>query len=456
MSILIPKPLNRRSALRGMLGGTAVTVGMPFFDCFLNNNGTALAATGAPLPVRFGTWYWGMGHTPGHAIGDKNETGRGIKFLGETAALKPFHDQLTYFGGFNTPLDGKTNAAHFTGWVASRTGTAPSNGQEIPGTTLDLLIADVIGNNTRFKSIEVSSCGLPHENYSARGTNSRGAAEISPVNLYARLFGPEFVDPNKADFKPDPLVMLKKSVLSVVTEESKDFVKTLGASDKARLDEYFTAIRGIENQLALQLQKPPPNEACLVPKPPADDPSQGSLGREIGQVAEMHKIMSKLLAMAVACDQTRVYNMVFTDANGGSRRPGESFTHHILTHEESIDAHLGYQPLSFWFGERCMEGFAAYLDILSSIKEGDGTLLDNSLIFATTETNYARVHTIDGIPTYFAGKAGGKLKTGMHVLGNGDPITRIGFTALRLFGVSLEKWGTNSLQTSKMISEITV
>ena len=106
---------------------------------------------------------------------------------------------------------------------------------------------------------------MPRDNYSARSTNSHGAAEISPLSLYARIFGPEFVDPNKADFKPDPKIMLKKSVLSAFTEESKDFVKTLGASDKARLDEYFTAIRGIENQLALSLQKPPPNEACLVP-----------------------------------------------------------------------------------------------------------------------------------------------------------------------------------------------
>ena len=57
MSILIPRTYTRRAALRGVLGGTAVTIGLPFLDCFLNNSGTALAATGAPIPVRFGTWY---------------------------------------------------------------------------------------------------------------------------------------------------------------------------------------------------------------------------------------------------------------------------------------------------------------------------------------------------------------------------------------------------------------
>ena len=100
-----------------------------------------------------------------------------------------------------------------------------------------------------------------------------------------------------------------------------------------------------------------------------------------------------------------------------------------------------------------MNGFATFLDTLDGIKEGDGTLLDNCVVMATSETNYARVHTIDGIPVYLAGKGGGRVKTGLHVVGNGDPITRVGFTAMRAFGVPLEKWGTNSLQTSKVITE---
>ncbi len=454
MSFLIPRAPARRQLLRAMFGGGAVTLALPFLDCYLNTNGSALAATGAPLPTRFGTWYWGMGHTPDHAIAEKRETSAGIGFLEETESLKPFGSKLSYFGNFMTPLDGKSNFAHFTGWVANRVGTPPGSGSDIPGTTLDLMIADVIGNASRFKTIDATAIGIASENYSARGTNSHGAAETSPISLYARIFGPEFVDPNKADFKPDPKIMLKKSVLSAFTEESQAFTKSLGASDKARLDEYFTAIRQVETQLALQLQKPPPNESCLVPPKVDEHVDNSNAGREMGQVIETHKIMSKLMAMAVACNQTRVFNMVFTDANGNVRRKGEAHTHHILTHEEAIDTKLGYQPLAFWFNKACMDGFATFLQTLDSIKEGDGTLLDNSLIFATSETNYARVHTVDGIPTYLAGRAGGKVKSGLHVIGNGDPITRIGFTVMRLLGVPLEKWGTNSLQTSKMITEI--
>ena len=67
MSFFIPKKTTRRQVLKGLMGGGVVSVYLPFLECFLNDSGTALA-DGAPLPVRFGTWYWAMGHTPGHAI----------------------------------------------------------------------------------------------------------------------------------------------------------------------------------------------------------------------------------------------------------------------------------------------------------------------------------------------------------------------------------------------------
>lgn len=455
MSILLPQKQTRRGILRSLLGGSAVTLGIPFLDCHLNNSGMALASTGAPLPVRLGTWYWGMGHTPGHAIAEKRQTGPGIEFLAETIELKSVMDQINYFGGFNMPLDGRANFTHYTGWVANRTGTAPSKGNEIPAPTFDLLVADVIGQNSRFKTIDASAAGISRENYSARNTNSRAAAEVSPVGLYTRLFGPDFVDPNKADFKPDPRVMLRKSVLSAFTDQSKDYIKTVGAADAARLDEYFTSIRQVENQLELQLQQPPPNEVCAVPSKPSElEKDKIASAREMSQVIDTHKVMAQLMAMAVACNQTRVFNMVFTDNFANVRKNGETYTHHLLTHEEAIDPKVGYQPLTFWFNKSAMDGWAHYIKTFANIREGAGTLLDNCLIFASSETNYARVHTIDGVPVYLAGKAGGRMKTGLHVVGGGDPITRVGLTILKIMGVPVDKWGANSLQTSKPISEI--
>ncbi|MCB2109326.1 MAG: DUF1552 domain-containing protein, partial [Rhodobacteraceae bacterium] len=403
-------------------------------------------------------WYWGMGHTPGHAITEKRETAQGIGFLEETEALKPYEDYLNFFSGFTLPLDGRSNYTHFTGWVGSRTGTAPSHNTEIPAPTLDILVADAIAGGTRFQTLSVTSSGMTRANYSARSTASRGSAEISPISLYTRLFGPEFVDPNAAEFKPDPRVMLQKSVLSGVMEQSKDYIRTLGAADKARMDEFFTSVRRVENQLALQLEQPPPNKACMVPpNPGGSEEAQEQnrmIARDMDQVTETHGVMSELLAMAVACNQTKVFNMVFTDDFANVRRKGETYTHHLLTHEEAIDQKLGYQPLTFWFNQKCSEGFAAYLKTLASIREGDGTLLDNCLIFASSETNYARVHTIDSLPIWLAGKAGGRVKTGMHVVGGGDPVTRVGLTAMKSMGAPIDGWGTKSLKTSKPIDEI--
>ena len=79
--------LSRRRALKGLMNGTAVTVALPFLDCFLNNSGTALAS-GAPIPVRFGTWFWGLGFTPGRGV-NLDKTGQGIEFMEECQALVP-------------------------------------------------------------------------------------------------------------------------------------------------------------------------------------------------------------------------------------------------------------------------------------------------------------------------------------------------------------------------------
>lgn len=458
MAVLVKKKVSRRRMLRGMLGGASFSLALPILDSHLNESGTAFADTGAPIPIRFGTWYWGMGHTPGHAIGARSQTGRGIEFLDETAPLKKFGDIMNYFGDFNMPLDGRSNYTHFTGWVCSRTGSAPEAGNDIPATTIDLLVADAIGGGTRFLNIDASSSGIARENYSARGTHSRASTEISAENLYMRLFGPGFVDPNQMDFVPDPRVIARRSVLSAFTEDTRRYMGEISAVDRARLDEYFTSIRQIENQLAVQLEPPAPAEACVIPQAPTEarDRNVVATSREIDTVKSTHRIMAELLAMAIACNQTRVVNMAYVDNFANVRRAGESYTHHMLTHEEPIDESLGYQPLTYWFQKRSMEALAEYIDVFANVREGDGTLLDNMLIYASSETNYARVHTLDGLPSYTIGRAGGRIRTGFHVVGGGDPQTRVGLTIMQAMGLRRSSWGTRSLETSRPITEILV
>ena len=441
---------NRRSFLRGTIGGGAVAVGLPFLDCFLNDNGTALAS-GAPIPVRFGTWFWGLGHTPGRGIAMDGNTE--INFLEETQPLVPYKNDLSYFNTFNTPLDGKPSAVHFTGWVAAKTGNVPRSFGDTPLPTLDVIIADQIGGDTRFRSLDLSSTGNPRDSYTFRNSTSRNAADVSPLAFYQRVFGAGFVDPNQADFKPAPSVMVRSSVLSAVHEESKDFMRTLGAADQARMDEYFTSIRQLEHQLDLQMQKPDVSEACGIPTPP---PEEEQLGVEIHVAQENHRLLTEILVMALACNQTRIFNMLYSQALSLLRMRGESFTHHTLTHEEPIDASLGYQRRVAELHVTSMEALATFIQAFKNVREGDGTLLDNTLIFANSDTGNSRIHSVDNIPVMTIGSGGGRVKTGLHVVGNGDPISRIGLTVMQAMGIPIERWGTGSMETDKIISEVLV
>ena len=442
--------VDRRTLMHGMLRGAAVSVGLPILDCVLNENGTAFAATGAPLPVRFGTWFWGCGLNPGRWVPQK--TGANYDMPAEIKGLEAFRDRLSVFSGFRAITDGKPAVVHYSGQMSILTGTAPRAAGTVDAATFDTAVADTIGSQTRFRSLEVTATGNARDSNSRRGSSTINPAEPSPLALYTRLFGPDFKDPNAADFTPDPQIMVRQSVLSAVEEQRKSILKNLGAADKIRLDQYFTSVRQVEQQLALELEKPAPLDACAIPKKPAD----ATLGSEIETTIANHKLLVQILAQAIACDQTKVFNVMFADAASSLRTAGSTVTHHQLTHEEPIDEKLGYQPGATYFVERIMEGFGTMLIALDSIREGDGTLLDHTLLLALSETGFAKIHSLDNIPMMIAGKAGGRIKSGVHVAGNGDSVTRIGLTVQQALGLPLNKWGTDSMQTSKTISEIMV
>jgi hypothetical protein len=438
---------SRRTVLRGMLGGAAVTVGLPFLDCMLDTNGTALAS-GAPLPVVFGTWFWGCGLNPGRW--EPKTIGANYDMNIETQPLQPFKDRINVISGMKVFLDGKGAKPHFTGEMAILTGDVP---RETPNfASLDSIIADQIGTRTRFRSLEVTGTGKPTDSLSRRSASVLNPAEISPAALYTRVFGPDFKDPNAADFKPDPKVMVRRSVLSGVTDQREALLKQVGATDRTRLDEYFTALRELEQQLDLQLQKPAPLEACTR----SDQPTDATIGTEIENVMANHKLFAQVLAHAIACDQTHVMNVVFGEATSPLRKAGSAMTHHILTHEEPMDNKLGYQPQATYFMGRIMESLAMYLATLDSIKEGDHTLLDRTMLLAHSETGFAKIHALENIPMFVCGRAGGKIKTGIHVKAEGEPVTRVGFTLQQSLGVPVENWGTMSLNTSKPVSEIMI
>jgi len=443
--------LNRRRVLKGMLNGGAITVGLPLLNVFLNGNGTALAS-GEPLPVRFGTWHWGLGMAQKVFVPKK--TGANFDLPEEIEALAPVRDHINLYTNLTSFRDTYSNLCHYTGWVIQRTGSAPKDSNDIPGETLDVTIANQIGSTTRFKSLTSTATGENRSILSYENSNTPNTPEISVVKFYQRLFGPEFPDPNAESFSPDPRVMVRKSVLSSVMDDTKRLMKKVGAEDQQRLDQYFTGLRQLEMQFQQRLTKPEPIAVCQ----PAGTQPEGEFppGKEARLVQDRNRVMAKLMAMAVACDQTRVFNMCYNTRNGDTNMAGYEKPHHTATHEEPEDAQLGYQPICSWFTRRAMESWADYVQAFTEIPEGDGTLLDNVFIYATTDHGYARLHTLDGMPAFTAGRAGGQVKTGLHIDAGGTTATRIGYTALRLMGVDTPAWGTKSNYTTDPIGEILV
>jgi hypothetical protein len=441
----------RRGVLKGVLAGSAVTVALPLLDCFLDGNGEALAS-GAPMPVRFGTWFWGCGVNAGRWFPDK--VGRDYDLKTELLPIKPYQDKVTVFSGFNCLLGGKPNLAHWSGIMATYTGVCPTKGGMGNGTadapTIDCLVADAIGSRSRFRSLEIACTGQSNVSYSMRAGATVNPSEVNPVNLYKRIFGPEFQDPNGSQFKPDPGILLRQSVLSSVKDDRDQLMRTVGAADRARVDQYFTSLRDTEQQLGLMLEKPAPAEACVLPKSPAE----AETGPVWDNAIRTHDVLGQLIVMALACNQTRVFNVALSTAPSNLRKAGSAVAFHELTHEEPIDEKLGYQPESTFFMEKSMETFASMLRLLDSVKEGNGTLLDHMLLLATSESNYAKIHSIDSLPILVAGTAGGKWKSGVHVNGKGDPCSRVGLTIQQALGMPVGSWGSDAMATSKPITEV--
>ncbi|HYM34666.1 MAG TPA: DUF1552 domain-containing protein, partial [Steroidobacteraceae bacterium] len=370
---------NRRSILRGMLGSSAVYMGLPALDVFLNGNGTAFA-DGAKLPVRFGTYFWGLGLTDTPTGGTRwvpTKVGAGYELMPELEPLASVKDKVSVFSGFRAIGDGRANLVHWSGHASVLTGIAPASSTRFDGPTLDTKVADAIGGSTRYKMIDVdASVSRKPVSYSTRTGNTFATPETTPLALYQRLFGAGFQDPNSPNWKPDPTIMLRQSVLSAVKDQRDTLMAGVGKADQVKLDQYFTAVREMENQLAVQLQKPDKCEACVVPSAPKDAPK----GASVDIVNANTRQMARLLAMGLACNQTRVFTFVHTASSSETYIAGQSKIYHQITHDEPTDAQLGYQPETSKLAALVMQGFGEFLKEMDAIKEGDGTLLDLMLV----------------------------------------------------------------------------
>jgi hypothetical protein len=436
--------MGRRNFLKGTFYGSAVTVGLPILDCFLNTNGTAFAATGQQLPSIFGSWFQYLGMNPGRWVPEKV----GTEYVNniELAMFERWKPRINLVSGANYYLDGRPVETHRTGVQIATLGGIPTGRES--GASLDSDIADVIGTSTRFRSIDVTGTG-GRLSVSKRAGAAYNPAEASPEALYRRIFGPEFQDPNSAEFIPSTKILAKQSVLSQVKEQRQQVMRAVGAADRARLDEYFTSLRQLEQQIAMQTEKPAPLPACAVLDELGEEAAPSA---EVTAVERNVDLFGTLIAHALACGQTRVFN--FAMNTQGCHKAGSTNGWHAYTHEEPIDEVLGYQREVTWFILWANNLFANFIDKLEKMPEGNGSVLDRTLILWQTDHGYARTHTMDNVSIMTVGNAGGRFRTGRHIAFSGDPASRVGLTVQQGFGVPISNWGTLSNAATKPVTDM--
>ncbi len=439
-----PRPTTRRRVLRGLLGGSAVSIALPAFEYMLDSTGKAWA-DGSALPRRFGIFFWGNGNRPERWT----PIGEGADYLlsEELAPLADVQSKITVVSGMNIATP--NTVPHLSGACGLLTGS-PVIGDDVdytfPSASIDQVIADAVGGETAFRSIELGT--LPDRGLSYNGPYSLNPPESSPYALFERIFGTGFVAPGSTGIV-DPSLGLRRSVLDAVSADILALQSRMGAVDLARLEAHLEGVRALELRLAKLEEDPPTLAACTIPATPATEYPDID-GRP--QLAVINQVMADLLAMVLACDQTRVFSNTFTYPLTNALFPGATAGHHSLTHDEPGD-----QPEVHAITTQCIEAYAALVRTLDAIPEGDGTLLDNCVVLGTSDVSEGRQHSLEDYPILLAGSCCGQLKTNWHHHSiSGDNASKVGFSLLKVMDVPATSFGTEAGYVTEGLSEIEI
>jgi hypothetical protein len=393
--------LSRRSFLKGVgLSGAAINIGLPAFDAAFNSNGTAYAATGTqgaePIESRFLLWFNGNGIIEKYWI--PREDGEGYRMTPCLQPLARFRQDMHILSGVDNPAARSTGPGN--GHHKSMSGLVSGvgfSGRGAGGPSLDQVIAQQIGQQSRFRSLQIGVCQESfgesiQRNMSWAGRDRPLPPEMIPKQLFDRLFGS----------KEQYWIERKKSILDAVRDEAVALKTNLGFHDQHRLEEYLASIRSLERAVASL----PPEYSHVVEKP--------SEGGDLKDWPRIAKLQTDLLVHALASRQTRVASYMLTKCQGLSRFPWLGYTyerHHEYTHGR-VETPAGQRimrDICRWH----VEEFAYLLARLESIPEGAGTLLDHTCALYIHEHAEANAHKNAGLAMIAAGHVGG-LKTGCH------------------------------------------
>ncbi len=434
---------SRRRLLQGLAAGASVGVGLPIFESLFDPSKQA-RANALGFPERFGVYFWGNGNRPDQWT----PTGEGVGYtLSESLApLAGLESKLSVLTGLQVRVP--NSIPHWSsagGLMAGSVSLGDDNDSWTPaGPTIDQIVAAQIGNDTIYRSIETSASTTSSMSYT--GPYAQNPSENDPFAFFERIFGVNFT---AGGGEPSPTLGWRRSVLDSVMADMAELRPVLGSADQIRLDQHLTGVRDLEIRLGRLLEDPPQLDACLLPSAPAATfPDVGGLK----PLSEISRAFCDMIAMTLACDQTRVFSHMFTAPLNNERFAGMADGHHNLTHDETGD-----QPQVQEITRLCIEEYAYLLRALDAIPEGDETLLDHCLVMGATECSEGRTHALDEIPLLYAGSACGRLKTGFHYRSfSQDNAGKAMLSMVRAMGVAAADWGADDVYTTDGLSEIEV
>jgi hypothetical protein len=439
--IVSRKKLSRRTILRGV--GAAIAV--PFLDAMT----PAFAASTLPggKPVRAAWFYVPNGIDMRHwTPGDEGPLGDLPSIL---APLQPVKDDLLVLSNLTAnwgrPLlvgagdHGRALAAYMTGMQVYRTAGADLR----LGVSADQVAASVVGKTTKLPSLEIGleetrQAGNCDNGYScayaynmAWRTESQPLPPISdPRQLFERLFGTDVAEPPALHARR---LAMRASILDQVSGDTKKLESNLGASDRRKLDEYLSSVREIEQQV----QRAEKDGMVIDPgmeKPYGVPP----------EFPDYFRLMTDIMIAAFKTDSTRVATVMIGREGSTRAYPeiGVPDGHHPLTH------HMGNMAMLDkvrQINSLHLKLFAEFLTKLKATPEGDSNLLDQSMIVYGSGISDGNIHTHDQLPTILAGRGGGFVSPGRHIIYQREtPVCNLFATMCERMGVTSEHLGDST------------
>lgn len=397
--------LNRRHFLRGL--GT--TMALPLLNAMIPATVRAAAATAASKPRRSVFVY-----VPNGVNGmtwQVKQAGRDYELSQSLKPLEKHRQDFTVFSGLHHPNGiGQAHVCADT-WLTGAKIDAQSGRKYENSVSADQVMAESVGQNTRFSSLELSiSSGTGHP----FGTNTLAfsrdgvplPAEDNPKNIFNRLFGEE----QGGIAAQRARLTKRRSVLDAVLDDAKSLRLALGGEDRSKLDEYLHAVRDVE-------QRTERLDAWLdVPKPKVDAKLSAPFQRDVpkAQAGEYWRTMFDLIVLALRTDMTRVVTYMNGSEGNGLAIPeiGITQARHNLSHHNGDPLILERLAKS---DEFIMQQFAHFLDELRGIKDGEEALLDRTMVLFGSGMSYGHSHCNSNLPILLAGGRGLGLKHGQHL-----------------------------------------